>query len=87
MPGFVAGIRGTKMNETWRAWVAPVTGKHFLDLKSPSKEQKPNMQNSLKVSCSKLKGILCGGVRKGRAKGAFVPVGCLRKLYGSPEHI
>lgn len=33
------------------------------------------------------KELLYGGIGKGKAKVAFVLMGCLRKLYGSPEHI
>lgn len=37
----------------------------------PSKEQKPNMQYSFKLSCSKLKQAVCGGGGQGREDGLF----------------
>ena len=52
----------------------------------PSKEQKPNMQDSFKLSCSKLKQAVCGGEGRAGRMGAS-SVGYLRKFHGFPEHV
>lgn len=83
----MVGIRGTKMNETCRRLGCISNCQTFFRLGISFKRTKAQYEKQFKGELLQTERFSCGRVGKGKPKGAFAPVQCLRELYGSPEHV